>query len=309
MASASGPDRSSKKDRREAAREKARIMREEAQRKAKRRRWIVQGSVSVAVLAVLAIIALVVVTSIKPAGPGPKNMAGGGILLTSTTKVVSTPAMAADSTPKPAAVLKDKSVAHITTYVDYQCPYCDQFETTNNTQIGQWLDSGAATLEVHPVAILDTAGNDKYSTRAANAAACVANDKPSAFFAVNSALFENQPQEGGSGLSDSKLLSILKGAGASSSAITSCVKDGTYSSWVTAQTTTAKSTPALQNPRSGSFGTPVVLVNGKMYPGSLTDASAFLSFVSSTVSAAAGDGSGSTPTSTSTPTPTSTPAG
>ncbi|WP_235492369.1 DsbA family protein [Leifsonia sp. Root112D2] len=303
MASGSGSDRVPKKDRREAARETARIMREEAAKRAKRRKWIVQGSVSVAVIAVLAIIALVIVSSIKPAGPGPKNMASGGIVLTSTTKAVTSPAQPANATPVPTDESATPDKAHIIVYLDYQCPICNQFETTNATQLGQWIDGGLATLEIHPVAILDASSNgNRYSTRAANAASCVANSKPSAFFAVNSALFKNQPAENGNGMKNDKLLSILKGAGASSDAITKCVNDEPFSSWITARTKAATSDKNLVNPANGYFGTPTVLVNGTMYTGSVSDASVFASFVQQTMAAGSGG-------STSTPTPTATPAG
>lgn len=291
-------------------------MREEAQRRARRRKWIVQGSVSAAVVVVLAIIALVIVSSIRPAGPGPQNMASGGILLTSTTKAVKAPPHAADSLESNTESKSD-NVAHIRVYLDYQCPYCKQFEDTNGKQIGKWLDAGIATVEIHPISILDSSSSGThYSTRAANAAACVANYTPNRFYAVNSALFAKQPEEGGTGLTDEKILSIMKGAGASSDALTSCVKDGKFTSWVksvTQQVTTAKKLPGAKVPLSG---TPTVLVNGTAYSGSLTDASAFQSFVMQVMAASAGGSSSgsstSTPTpsapATSTPTATSTPA-
>lgn len=307
MASGPGSDRVPKRDRREAAREKARLMREEAQRRARRRKWMVQGSVSVGLVVVLAIIALVIVTSIRPAGPGPRNMASGGILLTSTTKVVKSPPHAADSLASNQESTSD-NVAHIRVYLDYQCPYCKQFEDTNGKQIAQWLNSGIATLEIHPISILDaSSGGTHYSTRAANAAACVANYAPSRFYAVNSALFAKQPPENGNGLTDEKILSILKGAGASSDALTACVKNGTYSAWVksvTQKVTTAKTLPGTKVPLSG---TPTVLVNGKPYSGSLTDPTAFRAFVMQVMSTGAGSGSTSTPAPTTPPTPTPTP--
>jgi protein-disulfide isomerase len=281
-------------------------MREEAQRRARRRKWIVQGSVSAGVIVVLAIIALVVVTSIRPAGPGPQNMASGGILLTSTTKAVKAPPHAVDSLASNKESRTD-NVAHIRVYLDYQCPYCKQFEDTNGKQIGKWVDSGIATVEIHPLSILDASSSGThYSTRAANAAACMANDKPNRFYAVNSALFAKQPAEGGTGLTDEKILSIMKGAGASSDALTTCVKNGQFTSWVkgvTQKVTTAKKLPGAKVPLSG---TPTVLVNGTAYSGSLTDASAFQSFVMQVMAAGSGAGSGSTSTSTPTPTPTPT---
>ena len=177
MATGRGSTGPTKRDRREEARETARRMREEAAKKAKRRKVVVQSSVIVGIVAVLAIIGVVIFTSVGTGGAGaanPKNMASGGLLLTSTTKATTTPAIPSGGKPTPTKMQLDGKTAHIQIWLDYQCPYCDQFETTNNPQITQWLNEGSATLEVYPVAILDSTQNKQYSTRAAAAQACVA---------------------------------------------------------------------------------------------------------------------------------------
>lgn len=273
-----------KKDRREAAREKARIERELEQKRRRRNRIFLNGGITVGVLAILAIIALVVVNSgTTSTAAGPKNMVSDGILLSgSKMQAVKTPAIKTGKKPVKTDTSKHTKTVNIVTYIDYQCPYCNQFETANETQLKTWVEQGAATLEIHPIAILDNSSlGTRYSTRAANAAACVANYQPNKFFAVNTALFANQPDENTTGLNDAKILSILKGAGSSSAAITSCVKNEKFSPWVKAATTRA-TTKALPNTKTGKFnGTPTVLVNGEQYSGSLTDATAFESFVSS----------------------------
>jgi len=299
---ATGPN---KKDRREQAREHARLMREEAQKKARRRRWWIQGSVGVAIIAVLAIVSLVIVNAVQPPGPGPKNMISDGIVMTSTTKAVRTPALASGEKPTATTQSSKGDVANITIYLDYQCPYCNQFETTNATQIGQWLDQGIATLEVHPLALLDRSSlGNRYSSRAANAAACVANYKPNTYFKVNSTLFKDQPAENTDGMSNAKLLSILKDGGASSSKITSCVNDEKFKNWVSASTLRAEKGPIPNSKPAikGITGTPTVIVNGSEYPFKQgADAADFQAFVQSVMSA-----SGSTSTPTPTPTPTAT---
>lgn len=303
MATGKGATGPTKRDRREEAREHARIMREEARKKAQRRKLWIQGSIGVVVIAVVAIIGLIVYNSVSATSnqANPKNMLSNGILLTSTTKAVTTPAIAKGADPTPTTQSNNDGKANITIYLDYQCPYCNEFETANATQMGQWIDGGIATLEIHPISILDNSSSGtKYSTRAANAAACVANYEPNVFFAVNSALFANQPAEGGTGLTDSKILSILKGAGASSSSITKCVNSQTYKDWVGSATNRVLTKPLPNSTMSKLTGTPTVIVNGKQYTGSLTDASAFLSFVGTAVS---GSSSTSSPTPTPTPTP------
>jgi protein-disulfide isomerase len=275
-----------KKDRREQARETARIEREAQKRRERRNRFFLQGGIGVVVLAIIAVIAVVIVNVNAPAGPGPLNMASNGIVLSGAKlHAVETPALKSGASPKATDTKKLAGSVHIVTYIDYQCPYCEQFETTNEAQLKSMVASGTVTLEIHPVAILDaSSGTNKYSTRSANAAACVANFDPNNFYAVNTALFANQPAENSGGRTDAQLLATLKSAGSSGSSITSCVKNKTFAGFVTAATkrfqagnfsgVIAKGQPALTQ-----VGTPTVFVNGVKYPGSLTDADAFASFV------------------------------
>jgi len=294
MSTGRGTSGLSKGDRREEARETARKMREEAAKKAKRRKVVVQSSVIVGIVAVLAIIGVVVFTSVGggSSATNPKNMASGGILLTSATKATTTPAIPSGGTPTPTKMQLDGKTAHIQIWLDYQCPYCDQFETTNNSQIKQWMDEGSATLEIHPVAILDSTQNKQYSTRAAAAASCVANSEPDKFFAVNAALFANQPNEQtGTGLTNSEIVKVLKDAGVDSAAVTDCVNKQTFASFITTMTQSASTNSQLKNPTSGGFGTPTVFVNGERYQGGFTDAAQFAAFKDAAVKDA---GSGKT---------------
>lgn len=301
MATGRGANGPSKKDRREEAREHARLMREEAAKKARRRKWWIQGSVAVVIVAVLAVVALVVVNSI-PQGQtsaGPKNMVSDGIVMTSSTKAVRTPGIPSGGSPTATTQSDASGKAYITIYEDLQCPYCQQFEQTNMKQIKQWLDSGIAQLEIHPLNYLTSAGNGGYSLRAGNAVACVANYDPDKFLAVNSALYDKQPQENTGGLPNSKILSIMKSAGVSSDAITTCVNNVKFTNWLNAATKRAV-TKKLPNSSVTTFGgTPTVIVNGQQYQGSLTDASTFESFVETAVQEGAS-------TATPTPTPTAT---
>ncbi|WP_223691333.1 DsbA family protein [Leifsonia poae] len=300
MATGRGASGPGKRDRREEAREHARQMREEAAKKAKRRKFVVQGSVIVAVLAVVAIVGVFIFNGVTASNnvANPKNMLSGGILLNSADQAVLTPAIAKGAAATPTTQKLDGKTAHITIYVDYQCPICDQFETANAAQMKQWMADGQATLEIHPVAILDSANNKKYSTRSAAAAACVANYDPNKYFDINSAFFANQPDETtGTGLTNAEILKLFKNAGVSSSAITKCVNDQDFAAFITNQTNTVVKDPKLANPSSGGFGTPTVFVNGQRYAGSVSDATQFATFVGTAVQEA-GTGSTSTPSPT-----------
>ncbi|WP_022881722.1 DsbA family protein [Gryllotalpicola ginsengisoli] len=303
-----GSARPTKKERQNAAREHARQLREEAKKKARRRRIFTQVGVGTGILVVLVVAAIVIVQIAKPASTaGPKNMASDGIVLTSTTKAVSTPAIPNGGKPTPTKQDNDDGKAHILLYEDLQCPACQSFEETNDDQIASWLDAGTATIEIHPIAILDRmSGGNRYSSRAANAVACVAQYEPSKFWAVNKAFYDDQPEENTGGATDKEIIAKIKAGGVSSSKVTACVKSEKFKGWVTEATD--RITPVgTKFPNSSvkvastGFATPTVLVNGKKYTGSITDAAAFKSFVESVAKG--------TTSATATPTPSASSAG
>ncbi|NEM91723.1 DsbA family protein [Galbitalea soli] len=280
------PERQSKNQRREHAREQARLLREKEKARQRRNRFFLQGGIGLAVIAIIAIVAVVIVNSNRPlvtTASGPANMLSDGILLTGSagaTTAVTTAAIKPKAQPVATDASKYSKTANIVEYIDYQCPYCNEFETTNQDQIAQMVANGTATLEIHPIAILDQSSQGtRYSSRAANAAACVAALDPNAFLAVNKALFANQPAEGTTGLSNQKIISIINGAGATGDALSTCINDETYKSWVTAATARALAGPLPNSSVAKVSGTPTVIVSGKQYPGSLTDAATFAAFV------------------------------
>ena len=277
----SGDSRQSKNQRREAAREKAKQLREEQRKKEVRNRVVLISSLSVVVIAIIVGVALVIVSTIKPAGPGPANMASDGIQISTGFVAETTPALAAGEDPVPSTTDPASGVVDIRVYLDYMCPYCGQFEATNNAQLGEWVQSGAATVEIHPLSILDRSSlGSKYSTRAANAAACVANYSPDQYWQYNSLLFQNQPTENTEGLDDATLKDLASQAGVTAqSDIESCIDDTQFRGWVADATSRALAGPLPDTDEAKVTGTPTVLVNGEKYTGSLTDPDAFSAFV------------------------------
>lgn len=281
-----GDDRLSKNQRREAAREKARLLREEQKKKDRRNKVFLQGGLVVLLLAVVTVVGLIVANGVRPPAPGPLNMLSDGIKIGQDLKAVPTAALKPDAKPVPSKANKS-DVVDIKIYVDYQCPFCAQFEATNGDQIKTWVNSGAATIEIHPLAILDSKSlGAKYSTRAANAAACVANYSPDNFYDLNELLFSKQPKEDTTGLTDAQLINLVKQVKPKNlDSIESCVKDQTFKSWASAATTRATSSPLPGSDAAKLEGTPTVIINGKKYNGSISDASA----LSAAVVKAAGD--------------------
>mgnify|MGYP001271638578 CR=1 FL=1 len=294
-----------KNERREAAREKAKVLRDQHKRKDRVRRFFLQGGLIVGSIAVVAIVTLIIVNSQRPAGPGPLNMLSDGIKIGQELKATPTAALAADAEPVPNAVDSEADVIDIQIYVDYLCPFCKVFEETNNEQIESWLNRGAATVEVHPISILNSNSmGTQYSTRAANAAACVANFSPDAFWDVNKALFENQPEERTTGLSDDELIDVVTEAGATPQGkIESCINDKTFKPWVSASTLRALDGP-VPNSEAEVKGTPTIVVDGAKYEGAIDDPEAFAAFVVQAAGATSSENATTTPT----PTPTETPA-
>ncbi|HWH96779.1 MAG TPA: thioredoxin domain-containing protein [Pseudolysinimonas sp.] len=296
-------ERLTRDQRREQARELARLEREARLKAQARNRILIRVGATVGVVAVLAAIAGGVWLATRPAGPGPVNMASDGILFTGTddgaVEAVQTGAVPAEGTPIPTDPDAYDVPARIVTYIDYGCPYCNQFETTNAAQIEDLVAAGYATLEVHPIAILDRAFlGSEYPTRAANAMACVAADEPNAFLDASAALFVGQPAEQTEGLTDDGIRDILDSAGALNDEVSACIGDKRYAAWVAAATERATTDPDLANPDTGKFGTPTILVNGVRYTGPLDDPAAFATFVAENA-----DFSSSDPTPTPTPTP------
>ncbi|NQX29365.1 thioredoxin domain-containing protein [Microbacteriaceae bacterium VKM Ac-2854] len=292
-----------KRERQEIARLEAREKWAQERRRRVRRRWFTQGAVVVVMLAVVALVAGNMISQARAASIGPANMASDGIVLTgdgSTITASTTAAVPAGGSPTATdeSTVRASGVVTIDLYVDYFCPHCGTFESTNMTQLKEWVTAGYATLEIHPVAILDSASlGTSYSSRAANAAACVANDDPDHFLAVHEALFAQQPQENTAGLDDDALRALVSGAGVTDDSVFACITGGEFRTWVSDATERATSGP-LASTDIALSSTPTVLVNGQQYTGANDDADAFLQFISATLEAEE-----------STPTPTPTPAG
>ncbi|WP_423922585.1 DsbA family protein [Frigoribacterium sp. 2-23] len=258
----------SKNQRRAAAREKAQAARLKHKRRQRAGKWLLQGGLAVVVIAIVVGVVLIITNSIRPAGPGPANMASDGITIGKDFVAEQTKALGPDDEPVTSSSTAASDTVNITVYLDYLCPICGQFEKANNDYISGLVKSGAATVSYHPVAILTNQSlGTKYSNRAANAAACVANYSPDSFFDVNTALFANQPEEGTAGLNNDALVKLVTGVDGiqKKSEITTCIKDEEFKSWVTSATQRAVDGPIPNSKVDALPGTPLVLVNGQRY--------------------------------------------
>lgn len=270
----------SRAGKRAVARQKARELRDEQRKKDRRNRHLIQGGVILGALLVVALVAVTIWAQIPTTRTGPVNMLSDGIKIGEGFVAETTAGLKPGDEPVPSAVTPGSEVIDIRMYLDYQCPACQLFEETNHQQVSTWVKNGAATVELHPIAILDRYSlGMKYSTRAANAAACVANYSPDSFFDFNSLMFANQPEEQTEGLTDEQIMVLAKRANViSGNLIEDCITDQNYKGWVNAATARAIAGPIPNSTVKRVEGTPTVIVNGVQYTGPLDDAEAFASF-------------------------------
>ncbi|MGO3146469.1 MAG: DsbA family protein [Leucobacter sp.] len=286
--------RPTKNERRAEAREQARVAREAEKKREKRNRLYIQGGVVLGVVAVLAIVGLVLTQSLKPAGPGPMNMASGGAIFAEDLKVVPGDRLEDPAAQRIAPEVDRESVPlDVSVYVDYMCSACGSFEQQNGTMLENYVGSGDITLRVYPINFLDGQSlGTKYSTRAANIFACVVEQQPDAAFALHTRLLsaEVQPAEGTTGLDDKQLIQEAVAAGAEAdSELQSCVRDRSFAGFIDENNTWAMSdlvglaegeqlvaaTDNQGNPielqdadgPQRLVSTPLVLVNGKQWNG------------------------------------------
>lgn len=275
--SPSNQPRPTKAERTAAAREKARQIREAQLKKEKRNKLLLRWGVVVALVAVIAIVALVITTTMRQnapiadSGPSPANMnANGGITLGKGTAVTAAPAanINLSSVPTPTAQPTASQAANapgveaapkgqpakVVVYVDFICPVCGDFEKTNGDTLTQLRNDGKITLEYRPIGFLDSRSTTNYSSRAAAAAACVANSYPDKYADFFNDLYAQQPAEGSAGLSDQQLKDIASKRGAD---ISKCVDDKTYRPFVKYTTALAAAV--------GVTGTPTAFVDGKQW--------------------------------------------
>lgn len=247
-------------EQREAARAKAKALREQHKKGEKRRRVFIQLGVVIAVVVAVGAVVWSVFSAGNQASATPSNaIFNDGLKVGANLELYTT-----TSTPTPSEPVE--SPTEIVIYLDYQCPICAIFEVPNFDQIRSWVEAGAATLEVHPISFLDGRGSpNTFSSRAANAALCVSEYSPSKFLDYSNSLFAAQPTEGLPGPENDELIKFASDLNVSNlEGITSCINTKMYGTWI--KDSTQK---ALTEPIPGTdiqvTGTPTILVNGVKY--------------------------------------------
>jgi len=280
-----GKGRPSKIERRDAAREQARALREQQAKRDRRNKFLGIGMLSVAVLALGGVLVWVLTQ-----GGGSSDEALPDYPDTPLSEVADVPSTALPEGGIPVSASGvggevDDSTTRVDVYLDYMCPACGAFEEANGDNLISLASDGAATVVYHPIAILNRYSNGTgYSTRAASAAALVADEAPDQFAAFNEQLFAGQPDEGTDGLTNAEIASIARDAGVSGS-VADKISDGSaldrFGQWVTSATNDVTADPDLVNEANGSFGTPTITIDGEIWTENWTDPNALLQAVGS----------------------------
>lgn len=143
---------------------------------------------------------------------------------------------------------------------DMACPACKAFEAAYGSVLDEIAGLPGAAVDYRIISFLDRMSDDQYSSRAANASYCVwhrtGDDaaRRQVWLKFQTAAFGAQPDEGGPGLPDEKLVALAASSGAND--VGSCITSGKYRADVASTSTKTLEDPSFE-------GTPTILVNGE----------------------------------------------
>ena len=158
----------------------------------------------------------------------------------------------ANATAEGDGVLVGDGPVQLDAFIDFLCPFCKRFELSAGSVLAALVAERRLTIAYHPMNFLDEASTTRYSTRAAAASGCAADQGRYSEYAH--ALFVSQPAEGSAGLSDADLIELAGTAGLDGTALATCVSGGTYLNWPPYVTERAVA--------AGVSATPTVLIAG-----------------------------------------------
>lgn len=244
----------SKAERRAQARAEAAELARQQAASERRRRLVGIGGLLTAV----AVLVVVIVVVVNRGGDGPAPAATPGASVTAPAVATADGAItvgadgrAGDPVPSGATV--------VGIYTDYMCPFCGAFDRSNADTLATLRQQDDVVVQYHLVSILDRfSQGTQYSTRAAAASAAVAQLDPTHWLAFHDALFDHQPDENTSALSDAQIQDVARGAGVADDVVAQ-ITDGRYAPWVASVTQAAAT--------AGISGTPTITIDGTKWDG------------------------------------------
>ncbi|MDU0349642.1 DsbA family protein [Actinomyces sp. MRS3W] len=252
---ASNQPRPTKAERREAARAKARALREEQERRERRAKITRRSLLGVGGVAVAGVVAALVIT-----GRDDASALGGEVLseLASGDGIPAT--IRADGSLvfgpdlMPGTTTDGARTLHI--YFDYACHHCANFEELHKTEIETLLRRGDINLVLHSAKFLGSS----WSNMVSNAMGVILDQEPAAAFAFHQATLarfsEIYTAQNSSALSAESVVAAAEDAGVSDAVteqIATAISDDTYGAWLELSGKTFK--------ELGISGTPTVCVD------------------------------------------------
>lgn len=217
---------------------KAAAARAEQKRKEQRRRIINIGGV---VLAMVLVIGVILTITLVQQDKKDKRLADA----------------AAASSEFGLTIGPDDAPHKVVIYEDFLCPFCGELEKETRVDLEELAGKKKVQVEYRPYDLLSQAFGD-YSIRAAGAFSIVMEKSgPEIAKKFHDLLFENQPAEKGTHLSDEQLIDLAVKAGAEEADVKQPILDGDGKDWVEKATAEAK--------RAGVEGTPTILLDGENY--------------------------------------------
>ncbi|MCL3778123.1 MULTISPECIES: thioredoxin domain-containing protein [unclassified Actinomyces] len=250
-------DRTTKAQRREAARAKARAMREEQERKDRRARLTRRALIGAAVVGVAGVGGTMYVQSRN------RPQLSGGTIASKKASTAGVPGpVLSDASWTYGGSLEPGSTASGATIVeiffDYSCHFCAYFENLHHDEIKSLVESGDVTVVLRPSKLLKSGWTDM----AMNAMGLVLDEQPEASFAFHAALMtlfaRIYDAQDTSMMTVANIVTAAGEAGVSadvSARIDAAIKENRYAAWTALGDQTLK--------EYGVNATPTVLVAGK----------------------------------------------
>jgi protein-disulfide isomerase len=207
------------------------MVREMVHRRQRRRRTLVVSLVAVLVVVGAALVGAGVVRARDTAPDRVPSRIPAGAAADKSGVTASAGAGATAGEQGPAASATGADAVRVDVYLDYLCPECRRTERALSAALDELRARDGVSVVYHAVAFLDDRSRPAgYSTRAASAAACAADEGK--FEPYSRVLFAKQPAEQGPGLDDARLIAAGREAGITSASFARCVRDAPYRPWV-----------------------------------------------------------------------------
>lgn len=212
------------------------------------------GMPTVVAVAAVVLLAVVVIGGVLLSGGEDDRSAAGPIPVTPSAATYPT------TVANGVVIAGRPAPSTLEVWEDALCPACQAFEQRAGERIARAVSEGRLQVRYHMVNLLDRASSPQgYSSAAGNALICAAEN--GAFPTVHTSLYAAQPSEGGAGYTTEQLVGLGQAAGAGPG-YAACVTEGRHTAEVAENYRQATENEQLL--RDGSFGTPTLLLDGRL---------------------------------------------